>query len=167
MMTHKLSRWAPPGFPLRTELQFFGSGMFFAALYSALFLHRYFIARNDLYETFGTSRVLRPDAVMPDFIVLLGGFLLGFAVLALCMAGFALYHYLYHWQGGSKSIYLMRRLPDRWELHRRCLTLPLAGAVLCGLAALLLFCLYFILYMTATPADCLTPGQWQKVWSVI
>ena len=62
------------------------------------------------------------------------------------------------------SIYLMRRLPDRWELHRRCLVFPFAGLVLCVAAAFLTVVLCYACYMIATPEICLTPGQWQKYW---
>lgn len=83
----------------------------------------------------------------------------GFWITAACMAALAAWHYAYHYQG-SRSIYLMRRLPSRWELWRRCLALPAAGAV-CALllAALLLLC-YFGLYLLLTPRPCLQPGQW-------
>lgn len=55
----------------------------------------------------------------------------------------------------SRSIYTMRRLPNRWELHRRCWTVPilaaLAGAVLMGLLA----GLYYWMYLALTPDGCL------------
>lgn len=35
---------------------------------------------------------------------------------------------------GSRSLYLMKRLPDRWELLRRCVTLPLLGTLVTLLA---------------------------------
>lgn len=65
-----------------------------------------------------------------------------FAFPLLMLAGLALAGY--NWacfRRGSRSIYLMRRLPDRWELARRCLTIPLVlilGAVV--LTAALLAC---------------------------
>ena len=40
-------------------------------------------------------------------------------------------NYYAFWRG-AKSIYLMRRLPDRWELARRCLAIPLL-TVACAL----------------------------------
>jgi amino acid transporter len=103
---------------------------------------------------------------MTDFYAILGGALYGFLILALCMPALILYHYAYHYQG-SKNIYLMRRLPNRWELHKRCVTLPLLAALICLLSVLVLLCIYLGIYMTATPRECLTPGQWQKIWSVL
>ena len=64
----------------------------------------------------------------------------------------------------SKSIYTMRRLPSVWELHRRCLTLPVCGMVIGLGTAFVLILLYYNVYIGLTPEICLTPGQWQKIW---
>ncbi len=160
-----LSRCAPPGLDLRPEKGAFGGGMAFSALFSLSFLTRFSDELERLYWRNGMERTLRPDAVMPDFVQVLGGALIGFAVLALCMAAFVAVHYACHHQG-SKSIYLMRRLPNRWERHRRCWTLPLLGIAACLLAAFVLLLIYYAIYMLATPEVCLTPGQWRKIWSV-
>lgn len=159
-----LSRWAPPGLRWQTERNVFlgvGAG---AVLYSFGFLLRYTEARALLYTQESGVSLLRAGAVMEDFAPLLDRALLGFAVQALCMVVFGVYHYVYHNQG-SKSMYLMRRLPNRWELHRRCLTLPLLGILASVVLALLLLVLYYEIYMRCTPEQCLTPGQWQKIWN--
>lgn len=162
-----LSRFAPPGWDLRREKQIFGFGMVLAAFVGLVyFLCCFCSALDQLYGRNGAERTLRPDAVMPDFVNVLGGALLGFAILALCLAAFIPLHYAYHHQG-SKSIYLMRRLPDRWERHRRCWTLPLLALAACLLAAFVLLLIDFAIYMLATPKVCLTPHQWQKIWRVI
>ncbi len=163
-----LSRYAPPGFPLKPELQFYFTYLIIQALANLfLFFNSYYSAREGLYWRNGLDRTLNPDAVMPDLAAILQSTALSLLlVLVLCMPLFAVIHYAYHRQG-SKSIYLMRRLPDRRELHRRCLTLPLAGLVLCALAFLLLLLVFYWVYMTFTPEQCLTPHQWQKIWSVI
>ena len=44
-----------------------------------------------------------------------------------------------------KSIYVMKRLPNRWELHRRCLTFPILYALL----ALLVFGMELYLFILA------------------
>ena len=44
-----------------------------------------------------------------------------------------------------KSIYVMKRLPNRWELHRRCLTFP----ILYALFALLVFGMELYLFILA------------------
>ena len=157
-----LSRLAPPGFGLRTELQLFGTGSALAVLNSARYPVRFIRARRDVI--LALQRGLTPE--MPDFCSLIDGVLLGFALLAACMLLAAAAHYLYHLQG-SKSIYLMRRLPSRWELHRRCLTLPVLGAALCLVASAVLLLLYLGIYRLFTPEILQTPLQWQKLWSVL
>lgn len=84
---------------------------------------------------------------------------LGFLLLALCMPLLAGAHYFYHFHDG-RSIYLMRRLPDRGELWRRCLTLPLTGLAAVLILALGLSVLYFWLYETYALIDTNSQGRW-------
>ena len=160
-----LSAWAPPGYPLRREYHSFlalgGAAVCFGLLY---FLSRYTSALNALYLRDSQGRrVLQAGAVLPDFAALFRGSLTIVFLLLLCVPVQILAYYLYHYKG-SRSIYLMRRLPQRWELLRRCVSLPLLmglGYALLG-AALLLVC--FSIYHAAAPAGCVAPGQWQILW---
>lgn len=74
----------------------------------------------------------------------------GFLIISLALIWLAWYHYRYHYQK-SKSIYLMKRLPAKNELRKRCLALPVAGAVIAAVTALLLTAIYYISYITMTP----------------
>ena len=74
----------------------------------------------------------------------------------------AIYHYACHYLG-SRSIYLMRRLPDGWELWRRCLTVPALLAVLCLGAIELLTILYFLVFLLLTPPPCLPAEPWRQL----
>ena len=85
--------------------------------------------------------------------------LIPFALLAGWMVALALVHLLSHYQE-SRSIYLMRRLPDRWELWRRCLTLPLTGLTIVLILTLGLSVLYFWLYETYALIDTNSQGRW-------
>ena len=160
---NKLERYAPAGIRLDAELKGIAAGLIISALYSLSALLRYAGCRNDLFEVRRGVRTLRAGAVMPDFSEVLGNALLGFLIVAACMAALLVWHYAYHMQG-SKSIYLMRRIPQRWELLRRCAALPGLGALACLAAAAALLLLYYLIYTAATPKECLTPGQWQKLW---
>lgn len=133
---------------------------------SMLFLVRFFNDRTDLFYRSGNQALLRAGAVMTDFGVLVNDTLWGFVLLAVCMLCMAVFRYAYFYRD-SKSICLMRRLPDRWELHRRCLALPLAAVAVCLLAASLVLLADLAVYYAFTPGECLTPHQWQKLWSVI
>jgi len=75
-------------------------------------------------------------------------------------------HYQYHHRV-SKSIYTMKRLPNRWELHRRCWSLPLCCFAAVLLTGFLLLLVYYAVYLLVTPAENLAPDQWKKLWSVI
>lgn len=158
-----LSRYAPPGINVRSEWQGYVAGLTVAVAYSMIYLLRYFNAREYLYEWTLKGRQLREGAVMPDFAELMDGLLLVFVAIALTMIGLAVYHYIYH-RIDTKSYYVMRRLPNRWELHLRCLTLPLAGLLICGAAALIVIAIYYWIYMGCTPEECLMPGQWAGFW---
>ncbi len=162
-----LEKHAPAGINLQMEQGIFKAGMIFSFLFSLIFFLRYNSAYSVIRDWRKSNRVLQPGSIIfEDFNVILGSSLIGFLLLALCMLALIVYHYIYHWQG-SKSIYLMKRLPNRWELHRRCLTLPVLAALLCLLAAGALLLIYYGFYMVLTPEEVLTPGQWQKIWSVL
>ena len=161
-----LSRHAPPGYDLRAEKGLFIAGMVLSILYSLFaFGNRFSNHLAELYWINGSTKTLKDGAIMPDFVEILDRSLLGFQIVCAIMIAAAVMHYVYHYHE-SKSIYTMRRLPSRWELHRRCLTLPVVGILLAVLAAFLVLLICYASYMITTPDVCLTPDQWQKIWSV-
>ena len=117
----------------------------------------------DLYIWDGAERVLRTDVQMPWFSELAEGAFVAFLLTALCMAPLALMFYLYHYQG-SKSIYTMLRLPNRRELRRRCLAMPILCAAACLVLSAVLLLLYYKYYLLVTPEGYALPGQWQHLW---
>lgn len=147
---------APLGLGGRLTAKWFACGGGAAICISwAGFLNAYYNARSMLYSW----ERLVPGAVMQPFYEILGNTLSIFGIAALCMLPLALWHYYYHYQD-SRSIYLMRRLPKRGELWRRCLALPLLGLTACALLAVLHLFLYFAVYQFCTPPQCLQPNQW-------
>lgn len=72
-------------------------------------------------------------------------------------------NYYAFWRG-AKSIYLMRRLPDRWELARRCLAIPLFTVACALLLVVILLPAFYGIYLHLTPEDALRPGQLDKLW---
>lgn len=152
------SRWIPPGLSFASERHLFLVALSISSLLSAiLFYVQYSQAWQTLFtRTYNRPRTILPDAMMPDFRLLLPHVLDSLLLLMLLMPVLAVLHYLYY-RRGSMSIYLMRRLPDRKLLHQQCLTLPLLGLALCILAALLLLAIYFLIYLYVTPAQCLPP----------
>lgn len=117
-----------------------------------------FFLINYVNELANVRRMLkiRPVMKIPAFYGLIeNGFRL-FPLVWLVMALEVISAYGYH-RMGSMSIYLMRRLPDRWELHRRCWTLPvlitLGSLASMGLIALVCYGIY----------RGFTPAEWLPV----
>lgn len=168
MKKFDISRHLPPGLSFSEERSFFLIGAIAAGVYSLLFFVRFSNALSDLYETerLTGKRVLIDGAQMQPFETLYGGLSTGFYLLAAAMLFWALRHYLYHWQA-SKSVYLMRRLPNRLEWHRRCLSVPSAMALFCLAAAVLIPALYYGIYCLITPASCLGVQSFASFWRAI
>lgn len=59
----------------------------------------------------------------------------------------------------------MRRLPNRWELARRCLTLPVLAALFFLGLSLGLCLLDFAIYWNVTPDRFLPSFPWEALWS--
>lgn len=159
----KLTDYLPVGYPVERMVQ--GVGILWAAmaLGSLPYLYRLGDARSDLYFYRGTALepTLIPDARMLDFHVILEG---SFSVVPFFVGLFLAFMgslYVYHFSE-SRSIYLMRRLPNRWELLRRCITLPLVGIGGMLILVCILFFVYYGLYFIFTPEAALTPDQWGK-----
>jgi len=149
-------RYLPLGLDGINEKRAWIIGMVASLLWSMLFLLRYSNAYSYLYywNNARTERILVEGAMMRPFPDLMVGLMTGFWMLAMYMLGVGVYFYMYHYRD-SKSIYLMRRLPDRWELHRRCLTVPVLAAVASLLSSLVLTGIYYGIYILCTPVQCL------------
>lgn len=121
-----------------------------------VFVSRYFDAHASLYTNLEGPdgryiRELVPGRIIAPFSELMAGLpLLGMWCFMVLMAVQVRRYYEYHTRG-SMAVYTMRRLPDRWEYHRRCLTQPVLSALFEVLifAGLTLLC--FALYCFATP----------------
>ena len=160
---NKFSRCLLPGYDYESEKTTFIIMMIMSGFCCLIYDFRYSTARDRLYYWSGDDKVLNVQAVMPDFKDLLGWTLGGFLIAAIVCLMFigVRYHYLHK---ESKSIYLIRRLPSRGELFRRCAAVPLYMAAICLIWAFCLLVLYYLTYMTATPDQCLAPDQWAKIW---
>lgn len=152
--TKWLEKYAPPGIGISAEIGWFLTGMIAATLHSLMFLLEYMQARNELYMRKTSGLVLMEGAIIRDFGNLTEGVFLTFYLVCIVTLLIGAYHYLYHYQG-SKMMYLMRRLPDKWELHQRCLTLPVAGFCITIAWMTILKIIYYTIYILCTPSQCL------------
>ncbi len=163
-MMNKLFKWAdertPVGIEGKKEIGWAACGLGISFLYSLTYYFSLWSYIDNLYGVSSVTgkRVLLAGSYMPDFAAFAPSRMKPFVITALIFLTLAVYHYIYHYQE-SKSIYTMRRLPDRWELHRRCLTFPITVAVICLVSAVLLTGIYLWSYNLSVPKARLRPGQ--------
>ena len=123
------------------------------------FLNGYVDARALLYNhvpgpTGTYIPELDPTRTILPFRDLMGGTpLLGLWFFLAAMPVMVLRYYSFHMQD-SMSIYTMRRLPDRWEYHRRCWIQPILSALAEFALYGVLMALCWLLWYFATPAPC-------------
>lgn len=161
----EISYYAPAGMELKQEKTVFIIGMIMSSVFSFGFFGIVFSdCLEKLYWKNGADRSVIPGAMMMNFTEIFGEALLGFKVVVALMIAAAVMHYAYHF-AESRSIYTMRRLPSVWELHRRCLTLPICGIIISLMTAFAILLICYGFYVGLTPKECIIPGQWQKIWN--
>ena len=167
-MKNFLERNLPPGYSYKAELSTVIIAFSLLTIISFFgFLGTFLRLRRMLFMNFSGVGVIVERPIMPDFIYILDNSLLYyliFGILTFIIASAV--HYAYY-HTGSKSIYLMRRLPNSFERHQRSLLIPTLFALAFLLTAVMLFFIYFAIYMIFTPEGALVPGQWQRIWSVL
>ena len=155
-MRNFFNRNSPPGMELKQEWCVFLIGNIGSMVLSFLgFMGKYLEARRQLftYFEFGKKELIE-GAIITPFLNLLGGYLAGFFWVACFLLGNIVYHYTYYRQG-SMSIYLMKRLPHKGEIHRRALVLPCLAILATIAVALATILFFYIIYILATPVVCL------------
>ncbi len=165
-MTAELKKIIPVGFNLKSEIWIFASALAVGICRALLFFQVYLNEYNRLFEIEFDKRVLITGRKMSDLYEITDGVFDGFIIAIFIFVFLACYHYIYHGRD-SKSIYTMKRLPNKYELHRRCLAAPLIGITLCIILSLTFLLIFYHYYMTKTPAECLFPDQWERLWTDI
>lgn len=150
-------RHLPPGWDWETLRTWLLWGHTLSLLSLFEFVSRYvrsldsLYAYNQLLNGTMVKELIPGRLVQPFWELMLGRPLWGAWIYLVLMVLQAYRHYHYHTEG-SMSVYLMRRLPDRWEYHRRCWAVPVLSAI----AELLIFgaaiFLCWLLWRFATPA---------------
>ena len=163
-MIEFLKRNSPPGTDLKQEWWVFLIGNIVSVFISFFaFLDKYMEARDRLFTYEIDKRVLIEGARIAPFSDLLGGYFWGFFLVACFLLGYVIYHYSYFRQG-SMSIYLMKRLPNKRELHRRALTVPCLAVLATVGIAIVAILFYYIIYILATPKVCLPYAALRETW---
>lgn len=153
-----LEAYFPVGMPWQQDSKLILFGYVASSVWSLSCPVQIYWSYRDLFD----SGKLIPETMMPDFVQLADNAFLGFGALILAMILLMAANYRY-FVTGSKSIYLMRRLPRKYEMLKRCLAVPTAVILLSLSAAFLLLMIYYWIYCSVTPEQCLAPGQWQKL----
>jgi len=158
----------PPGWEYRREL-IADALLLLIVLFIAcvVFGTRYNDSLNNIYTySYVTrERVLVPGQVMSPFAREVSGCMAFFWAFVFTQIASAVNMYM-SFSAGSKSIYLMRRLPDRPELPKRCIPMPVL-AVLAGFAVCLLQLLVFrTVYMMNVPESALPPQMPVRLFDV-
>lgn len=148
-------QFLPPGYVHTGERNMAGCLLGLAMALSMQFFARLHEAVEGLYYVDRTrGRILRPDAAAPPFLDLVWGYMGLFLPLYLFLMGMMVYHYFYY-HHETKSIYLMRRLPQGNILWKSCVQIPLLGMGTGAAVMVVLLLLYYGSYRILMPAEAL------------
>ena len=166
----KLSRLLPPNMDAAQVKGWIIALLTIVALLCAiLFLGSYPEDYRNLFWDWGTKRQrIAPGMIIPRFdrYAILTAYVIGGA-LVLTLASAALLYSSYY--QGSRSIYLMRRLPDgRSLLRRQIWSVPLRVMGLLLLLGVVMLAATWLVWRFVTPAQCLpTPENIQRAMNEI
>ncbi|MFI3208895.1 MAG: hypothetical protein R3Y40_07140 [Eubacteriales bacterium] len=135
--------------------------------FSMQFLFTFFVDRASYlsWKNGKTETIYEVIPEMRNFVSYLGnGFVLFPVAMVTCLF-LMIPMYRYHFQG-SKSIYVMKRLPDARELRRRVVTIPILVAISLFLIGILVFGIYYGIYMIFVPAGSVSPNQGEMLMNV-
>lgn len=162
----KINYYAPPGANIHSELTGYAIMLIIIFAISCSFLFSYGTAYDNLYSGRYYWRVLLNDAVMENINVLMKHSFAGIWIMAVDCIMMAVSHYTDFYRD-TKSIYVMKRIPRKSELHRRCLVLPLFGFLAGVLFAAVLMVFYVFIYYHMTPAGCLPEYTSLDLWRIL
>lgn len=165
-MNKFLNKKSPPGTDVTKEVRLFITGWIISFVFSLFdFLGKYVLEYNNLFENVSGEIVFKTYVKMPYFRSLIRYSFYGYIILAFCAVCLIVFHYSQFFIG-SKSIYLMKRLPKRNEIHIRACTLPIFAILIILISVFVIIMFYFAIYMIFTPNVCIASGQWQNLWRI-
>ena len=144
----------PPGYEYEMERNSAMLLLGIGAVLSLSFFVNLYHAVEVLYEYVDHRQILRKNAVATSYAELVGVQWRFYIPFVLFLAAMVIYHYFYY-RRETKSIYLMRRLPQRGVLFKSCVKGPLLGLGIGTVALAALYLLYYGIYLLAVPWECL------------
>ncbi len=150
--SYKIEDYFPVGYAYQGEIRLLVVWLIGSIIKSFSFFYRYYLAYQRLWEyVFSTQEYRRRDGVfMEEFSILTDGVFRGFLwgfLLILLLGG---WHYWYYYRG-SKSIYLVKRLSDRWYCLKSCIGMPVIAGIVFFVFIVGLYGIYFVFYKWVTP----------------
>ena len=159
MKWEKRNEWFPPGYEYDREIRMIVVWLIASIVYSLRYLTCYYGEYQDLFIYVNVSgvpqRILAEGRKIAPFRDILGYHLYGLVIAVIFLLVFAVLHYCYYFQD-SRSIFLVRRLPDRWYVIRTCIVAPAVGILVSLLCMVSLWLIYYEVYMLMTPKECLS-----------
>ncbi|MBQ9112175.1 MAG: hypothetical protein IJY08_01180 [Clostridia bacterium] len=164
----RLEALTPPGISPRRLLGMLAAGAALSVVRSFEFLIKLYDALRTVFDYHPQTGepIIIEGRRMPMFWALAEQSFIGFAIAAAVALAFIGYYYA-SYRMGSRSIYLMRRLPHPWEMHKRALTLPVMGALAMLLLGALTVLVYLGIYMLVTPEAVLTAGAMEQLKEIV
>lgn len=150
----KPENYFPPGYEYEQERNNAGLLLGISAVLSLFYFRDLYRAVEALYEYENHRRVLRENAVAASFGHLVTNHWGLYVPFVLFLTAMMIYHYFYYCRE-TKSIYLMRRLPQRGVLFKSCVKGPLLGLGIGAASVAVLYLLYYGIYLLVIPAECL------------
>lgn len=144
----KLKRFAPPGMGISGVRVWTIGTIVVSTLFSMIFLMEYFEELNELKRNM--EYPVFAGITMTPFADLIYSPMAVFRLSPMVPLLYTTAHYQYFYQD-TKSIYIMKRLKSPWEMHIRCLVLPVLGAVLVVAAGCAVYWVYNLIYYACTP----------------
>ncbi len=149
----KLKDLLPPGVSLEKELiEFSVYYLLFVFLYSLNFIGNFSTAKSRIFD----DGIWTGEKIAP-FSILMSHVFRGFWVLLPVILIFQPLAFRKTFFTGSKSIFLMKRLPEKHELLKRIFGFPLFELFLTVILLVILTLLYRLVYFLCTPKAAL-PG---------
>lgn len=154
-----IGKYFPAGYEYETEIKLLAVWLIGSVICSSSFFYRYYLAYQKLfvYSAVMQKWVLKNGVFMEKFSILSDGIFRGFFLGFLFLGILVFWHYRYYYRE-SKSIYLMKRLPDRWACWKSCILVPVIMGIFFFIIMVLLDIFYFQFYMWVTPNPCIWQG---------
>ena len=174
-MKRWMAKWFPPGVDGARQIMIGTTILLLSAAVGVVaFAHRLYktadYLNDNVGDIFNDNQILILHDDRGEYFRWFGDFTagcyIGFSVLFVWCVILAIRNYR-RFHGESQSIYLMKRLCDPWERHKRCLGLPVAFILLGFLTLMILLWVNWRMYAAFPPEQRLSGSIEFEIWRVL